>query len=165
MSHPTSGESPRPPAPTAVPQDYREALLPAWWIWLLVVGLAGSCALVATPVDGRLAVPLGTIAAALTCVALLRSTPVVRVDAGRLRVGRATIPLALLGEATPLDRTAMRNARGPGLDARAFLCLRGWIPEGVRIEVRDPADPTPYWLVSSRRPEALAHALTTARQH
>ena len=131
---------------------------------MLVLGLAGSIALVALPVDGRLAVPLGALTAALACAVLLRSAPVVQVDGGRLRVGRATIPVTLLGEVTPLDRAEMWNARGPDLDARAFLCLRGWIPDGVRIEVRDPADPTPYWLVSSRRPEALTQALAAARQ-
>jgi hypothetical protein len=29
----------------------------------------------------------------------------------------------------------------------------------VRVELTDPEDPTPYWLVSSRRPDALARAL------
>jgi hypothetical protein len=31
----------------------------------------------------------------------------------------------------------------------------------VRVEVVDPQDPTPYWLVSTRRPDDLARALTT----
>ena len=53
----------------------------------------------------------------------------------------------------------MRQAHGPRLDARAYLCLRGWIPTGVRIALADPQDPTPYWLLSTRRPEALAAAL------
>jgi len=29
--------------------------------------------------------------------------------------------------------------------------------------VEDPADPTPYWLVGSRRPDALATALNDSR--
>ena len=29
----------------------------------------------------------------------------------------------------------------------------------VRVPVEDPADPAPYWLVSSRRPDQLAAAL------
>jgi hypothetical protein len=34
------------------------------------------------------------------------------------------------------------------------------VPGGVRVDVADDDDPTPYWLVSSRRPAALAAALT-----
>ncbi|HWJ84512.1 MAG TPA: DUF3093 family protein, partial [Cellulomonas sp.] len=34
-----------------------------------------------------------------------------------------------------------------------------WIHAGVRIELVDPADPTPYWIVTSRRPDELAAAL------
>jgi hypothetical protein len=30
----------------------------------------------------------------------------------------------------------------------------------VRVTVRDARDPAPYWLVSSRRPEQLAAAVT-----
>jgi len=53
---------------------------------------------------------------------------------------------------------------GPELDARAYLCLRGWIAAGVRVPVLDPRDPAPYWLVSSRRPAELAEALRLARR-
>jgi hypothetical protein len=58
----------------------------------------------------------------------------------------------------------MRRARGPRLDARAYLCLRGWVAGGVRVTLNDPADPTPYWLVSSTDPTALARAITTATE-
>jgi hypothetical protein len=37
--------------------------------------------------------------------------------------------------------------------------LRAYLKRSVRVEVTDPADPTPYWLVSSRHPEQLAKAL------
>jgi hypothetical protein len=42
----------------------------------------------------------------------------------------------------------------------AFLCIRGWIDPVVRIEITDPADRTPYWLTSTRRPEELLAALS-----
>ena len=32
-----------------------------------------------------------------------------------------------------------------------------------QVVLDDPADPTPYWLVSSARPEVLAEALRSAR--
>ena len=48
---------------------------------------------------------------------------------------------------------------GPEADARAFLLLRPYLKRAVRVEITDPADPAPYWLVSSRRPDELAGAL------
>ena len=49
--------------------------------------------------------------------------------------------------------------RGVELDARAHLVLRGWVGPVVLVTLDDPDDPTPAWLVSTRRPEHLAEAL------
>jgi hypothetical protein len=49
---------------------------------------------------------------------------------------------------------------GPEADARAYLLLRPYLKRTVRVTVRDDRDPAPYWLVSSRHPEALAAAVT-----
>ena len=40
--------------------------------------------------------------------------------------------------------------------------LRPYVKTAVRVELTDPADPTPYWLLSSRHPQALASALDAA---
>src|ERR671918_546374 len=57
---------------------------------------------------------------------------------------------------------ATRRRSGVEADARAHLVLRPYVATSVEITLADPADPVPYWLVSSRRPEALASALTEA---
>jgi len=41
--------------------------------------------------------------------------------------------------------------------------IRGYVQTGVKIEVSDPDDPTPYLLLSSRKPEELAVALDANR--
>jgi hypothetical protein len=38
--------------------------------------------------------------------------------------------------------------------------LRPYLSRAVRVEIDDPADPAPYWLLSTRHPERLAAALT-----
>jgi hypothetical protein len=53
--------------------------------------------------------------------------------------------------------------RGPNLDARAWTRFRAGIGAVVRLEIVDDADPTPYWLFSTRRPELLVSALRSAR--
>jgi hypothetical protein len=79
------------------------------------------------------------------------------------RAGRAHIGLEHLGPAEALDVDATRVAMGVGADARAFLVMRPYLKRAVRVPVTDPADPTPYWLVGSRHPDALAAALNTRR--
>ena len=78
---------------------------------------------------------------------------------GELRVGEAHIPLTLLGDVEIISPADRRAAMGRELDPAAFVMHRGWIKPMVRVRLTDPEDPTPYWLVSTRRPEELAAAL------
>jgi hypothetical protein len=143
---------------------YRETLrVPLRWWALLTMFLASVLLafLVATPLWLALLV---TAVMALVGVAGFVSYGAARVavDAGRLRAGRAEIPVSLLGRAVALDAAASRRAAGVDADARAYLLLRPYVKGAVRVPVADPADPTPYWLVSSRRPERLVAALEGA---
>jgi DUF3093 family protein len=86
----------------------------------------------------------------------------VEVSDATFRAGRAHIPVGYLADPVALDRDGTRRVAGVDADARAFLVLRPYIATSVRVRVVDPADPTPYWLVSTRHPAALAAALTVA---
>ena len=86
----------------------------------------------------------------------------IEVADGEFRAGRAHIEVRHLGEVRALDGPATRKAAGVEADARAYLLLRPYVHGSVRVEISDPADPTPYWLVSSRSPGELARALTGA---
>lgn len=82
-----------------------------------------------------------------------------------LRVGDAHVPVRHTGEIDVIDRERKRKALGPELDPAAFVTHRGWVGPLVRVRLTDPADPTPYWLISSRKPHALAAALRNSRGH
>ncbi|MAS55975.1 MAG: hypothetical protein CMJ44_15390 [Pimelobacter sp.] len=86
------------------------------------------------------------------------------VDDGWLQAGRAKIEVKFVGPVLALDKAAAREVSGPLADARAFLLLRPYVPGAVRIEIDDPGDPTPYWLVSSRHPAVLAAAIEQTRR-
>lgn len=169
-------EAPTPPVPddAAAPGDatsapgtretYSERLWPGPMGWALVAGSALAAGVILLPVHATAAL-VGAAATLVGAVAVaVRTATAVEVRAGELHVGAAHIPVTYLGEPTPLDRDGMRRALGPGSDARAFVCLRAWIPSGVQVPVTDAADPTPSWLVSTRRPRALASAISGARQ-
>lgn len=87
----------------------------------------------------------------------------VRVEDGTLAAGKATIPVHLLSDPVPLDPEETRRLAGRDADVHAYLLLRPYLKRSVRVTVDDPADPTPYWLVSTRHPDRLAAAITSAR--
>ena len=84
-------------------------------------------------------------------------------DRDTFRAGRAHIGLGHVGAVTALDADGVRRQAGVDADARAYLLLRPYLKRGVRVDITDPADPAPYWLISCRRPDALVSALQAAR--
>lgn len=85
--------------------------------------------------------------------------PVVTVTDTELIAGKARISRSLLADARPIARAERRDAIH---NALSWKLLRGWIPTGITVTVTDEADPTPYWFVSTRRPEELAALLNSA---
>lgn len=84
----------------------------------------------------------------------------VQVRDGELRAGPATLPLRHVGRVDVIrGRDAKQVALGPDLDPAAYLLHRAWVKPVVRLEVTDPQDPTPYWVVSVRDADALVRAL------
>jgi hypothetical protein len=81
---------------------------------------------------------------------------------GVLHAGAAHIAVAHLAEPEPLDREQTRRVLGIDADARAFLLTRPYLRRSVKVLVRDPADPTPYWVLSTRHPRRLAAVLTAS---
>jgi hypothetical protein len=84
----------------------------------------------------------------------------VAVRDGMLYAGPAHISVDLLGPVEPLDAEQTRQVHGVDADARAFLLTRPYLKRSVKVTVADPADRTPYWLVSTRHPRQLTAALT-----
>jgi hypothetical protein len=122
--------------------------------WLPAV--AGG-ALIALPIWGETGALVGAVVGALLAVGVLLSLSwTTRLSDEEFRVGRARLPLDVVSGVDVIARQERRAALGPGLDARAHLAIRSWIGPAVRIHLDDPADPTPYWVVSSRRPQRLA---------
>lgn len=142
---------------------FAERLWPGPLGWGLVGGFAAFAGIALLPVDAA-AAAIGVAVALLAGVALvILGTTTVAIRGDELHVGRAHIPVQMLEAGRTLDRAGVRAAVGPGSDARAFVCLRAWLPGAVELPVIDPDDPTPTWLVSSRRPDALLSAVAAGQ--
>lgn len=142
---------------------YRERLLPGPWIFIGTGLVVPASLLVFLPINTEAGVIVSIVLYLGCAVALVVASPVVEVTDLGLVAGRARLPLANVGAATGFARGEATRERGPALDARAWLVIRGWIDPVVKVEVLDDRDPAPYWLVSTRRPAAVIDALAKAR--
>ena len=136
---------------------FRERLYVTWWIWplpLLAAALLAAEVHMGFP-GVRSWLPY-VILLPLTVVLIVRmGSTKVEVSGGELRAGDAHIPLDLLGDAEIIAPEDRRKAMGPHLDPAAYVVH----PGGVRIDLDDPDDPTPYWMISTRRPDELVAAI------
>ena len=83
----------------------------------------------------------------------------ISVSENELRIDKAHIERKYLGKVTVLDSDAMRLLRTRDADPAAYLAIKFWAAKGIKIEIADSRDSTPYWLITSKRGEELAASL------
>ncbi len=142
---------------------YRERLSPSLWVLAAAAVSAPMVALVFVPLDPTVALAAGVGVALALVVGLVAASPVIAVDDGELMVGRAHVPVELLGEPETASGEEARLLRGPGLSRTAWHLLRPGIDGLVRVPVTDPHDPVTEWVFSTRTPDRVAAALRRAR--
>ena len=76
-----------------------------------------------------------------------------------LWVGDAHLPVSVISRSAEVPRSAKSAALGRQLDPAAYVVHRAWVGPMVLLVLDDPDDPTPYWLVSCRRPDRVLSAL------
>jgi hypothetical protein len=156
--------TPESPVRTTEPTAYTERLRLSWWslpaalVVDLIVGLEVLLGFESIPAWLPFAVLLPVTAAALLWTSRIRVT----VTAAEFQVDDARLPLSVISDVVALDTAGKREALGVGAHPLAFVIQRPWIGPAVQIVLDDPADPTPYWVISTRRPVELATALLKA---
>jgi hypothetical protein len=143
---------------------YREALRPSVGIYLIISLLIPIIILTAAPFSLPLGIALAAVISLGISVTLNAVAPRIEVNSDSFRAGKATIERKFIGSVSAFSGEHAREQRGVKLDARAWTLIRGYVDPVVKVELTDPNDPTPYWLVSTRRPKQLAQALRTSRQ-
>jgi Protein of unknown function (DUF3093) len=142
---------------------YRETLWPAPWLFFGTALVIPASLLVFLPIS----IPAGIATAIILyggCVGLLVfGSPRVEVTATTLIAGRARLPISIIGDIEGFSGAEAALERGIRLDARAWLMIRGWVSPVVKISLVDAHDPTPYWIVSTRHPDALVAAIGSAK--
>lgn len=149
----------------AATPSFHERLLPGIGAWIVIAVLGATFGVVLVPLSYTLAAVVGVIGVAVLCALAYLTSPVLAVREGQFTMGRARIPVRLLGEPVELRGEQWALTMGQDFEPMAHHCTRGWIHAGVRAEVLDDEDPTTAWVASSRRPEDLALALRAAQRN
>jgi len=143
---------------------YRETVWPSFAAVSPLIIVAPSFALVVTPfTDFVVATLVGSVMFVITLLVVLSIAPKIAVvSEGRgafLQVNAARIGTNHISSVEIIAKSDVRQERGPKLDARSFRVFQPSVAAMVKIHLKDPADSTPYWLVSTRDPEAIKAAL------
>ncbi|WP_307851899.1 DUF3093 domain-containing protein [Williamsia sp. CHRR-6] len=148
---------------TTVTDLFNERLrVPHWW-WAfgaVIVGVFGYEIQLSLRKAPWSVVAYPVVAALIVWMLWSLGRARIRVDSDHeLWAHRAHIPVSVIARAATIPASAKSAAMGRQLDPAAFLVHRAWVKTMVLLVLDDPDDPTPYWLVSTRRPAELIAAL------
>jgi hypothetical protein len=132
-----------------------------WWSWppALLVGALLAAEIWMGSSGLRAWVPFVVVLPLTVALMLWLSRIRVTVTDTEFRVDDARLPLTAIANVVALDADGKREVLGVGAHPLAFVVQRPWIGGAVQVLLDDPADPTPYWVVSTRHPVKLATQL------
>ncbi|HUH53691.1 MAG TPA: DUF3093 domain-containing protein [Microbacteriaceae bacterium] len=138
---------------------FKEKIWPSLGMYLATLLIIPAMTVLIMPFSRSNGIFIGIALYLLIIATFTFTAPKVVLTKHTLSAGRGHIERQFLGSAVALDRIAYRQEIGRKLDARAFLAMSGWAKTGIKVEVVDPTDPTPYWIISTRKPAELVKAL------
>lgn len=139
---------------------YKEVIHPPLWLIAFVYFLFLSLVLSIWAALGNTpAIITFGISTAWLVDLYFRTTLKIEVSESELRVGAARIDRRYIGEVVALTSNEVKLLRTRDADPTAYLAIRFWTSKAVKIQVSDSRDSTPYWLITSKNPKALAAAL------
>jgi len=133
--------------------------LPNFGTFAAVFALLPSIAIISEPFDIRIGLAVGVVVVITIWTLLILRAPTIELSQLELRVGRVGIFRNLIGEAEVISKDRIFLERGPNLDPGAHKVFQGSVKTAIKIAILDPEDPTPYWLISTRKPDKLAELL------
>jgi len=139
---------------------FKEGIRPPLWLIAFLYFMLFSLVLaIWAALGNNAAINAFAISIVLGAVAIYLGTSTIIVDEGELRIKRAHIPITFLGESEIIGKKDFSFARTRGADPAAYFATTFWISQGIRVTVIDERDPTPYWLISTKRAKELKAAI------
>ena len=138
---------------------YKERVLPNFGTFAAIFALLPSLTIVSEPFDVRIGLAIGIVVVITIWTLLIFRAPTIELSNLKLKVGRVGIFRNLIGQAEVISKDRIFLERGPNLDPGAHKVFQGSVKTAIKIAILDPEDPTPYWLISTRKPHKLAELL------
>ena len=139
---------------------FREVIRAPFWLLAFIYFLLLSLVVAVWAALGNQPALLTWIATTFLIVVIaIKSKLLIEVDENELRAGPAHIELRFIGAVTALDGKEMGRLRTRDADPASFLIFRFWRSTGVKVEINDPRDQTPYWLITCKHSAKLAEIL------
>lgn len=138
---------------------YKERVLPNFGTFAAVFALLPSLTIVSEPFDIRIGLAIGIVVVITIWTLLIFRAPTIELSNLKLKVGSVGIFRDLIGQAEVISKERIFLERGPNLDPGAHKVFQGSVKTAIKIAILDPEDPTPYWLISTRKPNKLAELL------
>lgn len=144
-------------------ESIRERVLPnpLAMAWLLLI--SPICYLTFVPINDAIGVTLGVLVTIAVLVSIFFAAPVLEVDTFSFAVSNAEIPLKFISSVEVIEKNDAFDQRGPKLNPSAFVRFQATVPTMLKLNLIDPQDPTPYWLVSTRKPKTFKQFIDDAK--
>ena len=139
--------------------QYSERVLPKWTSFLPVLGVFPAIWLTLLPINEAAGVIAGVVTTVVIALVMIAKSAKISISSDSLEVSNASIERKHISGVEVISKGEAFAARGRELDARAWFHFQGSVETLVRVRINDPADPTPYWLFSTRRPEQIKEVL------
>ncbi len=122
--------------------------------------------LVLVPLNPAIGLIMGGFFWVSAVLAMWVFSPSVILKNRQFSAGRATLGIDFVESVEVFRGPEARHQKGAGAHGLTWFCIRPWIDPIVKINLNDPRDPTPCWIVSSRNPEQLSlKILASQREH
>ena len=143
---------------------YRERVIPKWTSFLPLALILPTFWLTYAPINALVGLISGILATLAVAWAMIANSPMILVESGAIRVGRARISAEFIGLAESAPAGSRFSQRVPNLDPKAFLALQNSRKGLIKMEILDSNDPTPHWVFSTGNPEAVLKAIELAKK-
>lgn len=141
---------------------YQERLSPSPWLYVALL-IAIPSITVLFSAFGLLV--LGIVTASIIylsiCLLFHFMSPKIIITEDWFQVGQAKIERKFLGSVESFYDEDAFEQRGRKLDLQSFYVIRAGINPVLKIEIIDPNDTVPYWLVSTRKPDRISEILSS----
>jgi len=161
MQGESDGASARRPTASETAPDYRERLRTPWWWYPVALAVAVILSAEFHVAGYSLTdwIPFSTLLPLSVAVVWTLGRSRLVISSQELSIRGAHVPLRYISGVVGLDARTLRRLIGREGDPQAFVAIRPWIGPGVQLQLDDPDDPTPYWVISTRHPARVVALL------